>query len=92
MSLGDKEPVQAYVPKDLVRRFKRRYRHHGAITQLIVKAFELAVQEHEASADSAAREAKRRLDEWEDRAFGAEPDPDVIASILRDAAADEEGS
>jgi hypothetical protein len=89
MSLRDKEPVQAYVPKYLVQRFKARYRHHGAITQLIVKAFELATAETDKSRDASEREARRQLDDWQDRAFGHIPDPDVLASILRDAAAEE---
>ena len=54
-------PIQAYVPRRLMRVFKRRYRTHGAITELIIAALEAATEEDEQTYESAMHAANELL-------------------------------
>lgn len=52
-------PVQAWVPAEHVAIFRRRYRHRGAISQLVRNAFRMAIEEDEQT-ERAAQEAVER--------------------------------
>lgn len=54
-SREDYVPVQAYIPKNVYTRFKILYPKHGAASQLIRKAFLLAIEETDETADHAIR-------------------------------------
>lgn len=49
-------PVQAYIPRAMYEKFKRLYRHHGAVSELIRSAFDVATAENKET-DEAVRRA-----------------------------------
>ncbi len=67
---GKYKPIQAYVDRGVLSKFRARHPSHGDITKLIRNAFVIAISESNASIEGAMREKERQLPN--------EPPSDVI--------------